>query len=461
MNTHEFLKTLWGDIPPGKVLIWTLPDKKSRWYAHFENVTADMRFHEKEDVYTGVGLAPHEGLRLPSNKRLKEWEVAGIAAFWSDIDVAHPVHKTAKQYPPSIEKALEALEQLPFAATIIVHSGHGVQLWWVLKEVWIFEDEADRERARRASQWWHQVVKGIFAEHGWDVDSTFDLPRVMRLPGTWNNKEPEDRRRVEVTGGCGERYDRQQFLDLVPEDFQATPMRARRVRSAGGGGNGGGNGNGYTVGNSGLVLDPDAEPPALKLELLQKGDVKFRKSWERNRTDLSDQSPSAYDMSLASIATRAGWSPQEILNTLITWRRKHGLVQKLRLDYYERTLEKAKAPIRQNQLLERLEAGTNEPQDEENTPIGEETESDSSSRLRDLAELLGIQIHSIDRYPKGPSSYVLHTDLGEVEIDGTHTLMNPHKFVLAVADATKFAPGNNQCSPNALAGYRPGYAICL
>ena len=222
-TTGEFLKTLWGDTPPGKVLIWTLPDKKSRWYSHFENVTADMRFHEKEDVYTGVGLAPHEGLRLPSNKRLKEWEVTGITAFWSDIDVAHPVHKTAKQYPPSIEKALEALEQLPFAATIIVDSGHGVQLWWVLKEVWIFEDEADRERARRASQWWHRVVKGIFAEHGWDVDSTFDLPRVMRLPGTWNNKEPEDRRRVEVTGGCGERYDRQQFLDLVPDRLPAPP----------------------------------------------------------------------------------------------------------------------------------------------------------------------------------------------------------------------------------------------
>ena len=339
LTTDQFLKTIWGEIPPGKVLIWTLPDKKSRWYVHFENVTADMRFHEKEDVYTGVGLAPHEGLRLPSNKRLKEWEVTGIAAFWSDIDVAHPVHKTAKQYPPSIEKALDALEQLPFAATIIVHSGHGVQLWWVLKEVWIFEDEEDRERARRASQWWHQVVKGIFAEHGWDVDSTFDLPRVMRLPGTWNNKEPEDRRRVEVTGGCGERYDRQQFLDLVPEDFQATPMRARRNRSGGSG-----NGNGFAPGASGLVLDPEAEPSFTRIETLLKLEPRFRKTWENQRPDLADQSPSAYDMALANYAVRAGWPDQEVANLLIAFRKRHRLDPKLREDYYAVTIAKAHEP---------------------------------------------------------------------------------------------------------------------
>ena len=135
---EEFLKTLWGEIPPGKVLIWTLPDKKSRWYAHFDTITADMRFHEYEDVYTGIGLAPWEGMRLASNKRLREWEVAAITAFWADIDVAHPVHKKSEQLPPSIERAMEAIAQLPFEATIIVNSGHGLQLWWVLKEVWTF-----------------------------------------------------------------------------------------------------------------------------------------------------------------------------------------------------------------------------------------------------------------------------------------------------------------------------------
>ena len=340
LTPEEFLKTLWGEIPPGKVLIWTLPDKKSRWYAHFDTITADMRFHEYEDVYTGIGLAPWEGMRLASNKRLREWEVAAITAFWADIDVAHPVHKTAKkQYPPSIERAMEAIAQLPFEATIIVNSGHGLQLWWVLKEVWLFADAEEREQARRACQWWHRLVKETFAQFGWDVDSTFDLPRVMRLPGTWNNKNPQDRRRVEVTGGSGIRYDREQFTALIPEDFKATPMGARQNASRNGG-----NGNSFTTGSSGLVLQADAQPSPLRLDTLLKLEPKFRATWEKRRPDLNDQSASAYDMALANFAVRAKWPDQEVANLLIAFRREHELELKLREKYYAVTIAKAHEP---------------------------------------------------------------------------------------------------------------------
>ena len=333
----EFLKILWGEIPPGKVLIWTLPDKKSRWYPHFETITADMRFHEYEDVYTGIGLAPWEGMRLASNKRLREWEVAAITAFWADIDVAHPVHKTAKQYPPSIERAMEAIAQLPFEATIIVNSGHGLQLWWVLKEIWLFADAEEREQARRACQWWHRLVKETFAQFGWDVDSTFDLPRVMRLPGTWNNKNPQERKRVEVTGGSGTRYGRELFTQLVPEDFKATPMGARRSTSR--------SSARFSTEGSRLVLDPEAQPSFSRMDTLLKLEPKFRATWEKNRPDLSDPSPSAYDMALANYAVKAGWPDQEIANLMVAFRRKHGLDLKLREKYYALTIGKAHEPM--------------------------------------------------------------------------------------------------------------------
>ena len=350
-TTGEFLKILWGEIPPGKVLIWTLPDKKSRWYVHFDNVDGDMRFHEYEDVYTGVGLAPKEGVRLLSNKRVEESQVAGIAAFWADIDVAHPVHKKSDQLPPSIERAMEAIAKLPLEATIIVDSGHGLQLWWVLKEIWIFTDGDDREQARRASQWWDKLVKETFAEFSWTVDSTFDLPRVMRLPGTWNNKDPQDRRRVEVTGGSGNRYAREQFTQLVPEDFKATPMGARR--NAGGSGTGE---NGATPGSSGLVLDPEAEPSRMRLDTLLKLEPEFRATWEKRRPDLPDPSPSAHDMSLANFAVRAKWPDQEVCNLLIAFRRWHGLEPKLRENYYVVTIAKAHEPMEKQQAEEDLQS---------------------------------------------------------------------------------------------------------
>ena len=359
-TTGEFLTSLWGALPQGRILIWTLPDKKSRWYVHFENVTGDMRFHEREDVYTGVGLAPKNALRLPSSKRLKEWEVAGIAAFWADIDVAHPVHKKSDRLPPSIERALEVIAKLPFQATIIVDSGHGLQLWWALEEPWLFQDDEDRELARRACQWWHRTVKEAFAAHGWTVDSTFDLARVMRLPGTWNNKDAQDRKRVEILENPGLRYGKQQFIELIPEGFQATPMGVRRSRGA--------NGSSFTQGASGLALDPDAEPSFTRMEALLKLEPRFRATWEKHRPELSDQSPSAYDMALANHAVRANWPDQEVANLLIAFRRRHGLDLKLREDYYSRTIAKAHEPMEREQAEEDQDV-LDDPQDaEEDAP---------------------------------------------------------------------------------------------
>jgi hypothetical protein len=91
-----------------------------------------------------------------------------------------------------------------------------------------------------------------------------------------------------------------------------------------------------------IVFDPNAEPPAMKLVALLDNDKKFRKTWDRKRPDLKDQSASAYDLALADITVAAGWSDQEICNLLVAFRRKHGEDLK-RLDYFVTTIKKARA----------------------------------------------------------------------------------------------------------------------
>lgn len=88
------------------------------------------------------------------------------------------------------------------------------------------------------------------------------------------------------------------------------------------------NGSARPCEEGGLRLDPAASPPAEKLSALLANDRKFRLSWERKRQDLSDQSLSTYDLSLASIAVQAAWSDQEITDLLIAFRRSHGDVGK-------------------------------------------------------------------------------------------------------------------------------------
>lgn len=65
-------------------------------------------------------------------------------------------------------------------------------------------------------------------------------------------------------------------------------------------------------------------------------------SYERKRVDLKDKSASVYDLSLTNYCVQAGWTDQEIVNLLIESRRKHGDDLKLRYDYYQRTIAKAR-----------------------------------------------------------------------------------------------------------------------
>ena len=446
MNPQEFLTTLWGNPPPGKVLVWTLPEKRSIWYDRFDTVDEDMRTHDDDAVYTGVGIAPQKGVRLTSRNRLKEGQVVGIPGLWADIDVDHPVHKKATRLPPDREQAIDAIGELPFRPTVLVDSGHGLQPWWLVEEPWLFSCPEERDLARRVIQWWHRTLQEIFAGHGWVIDSTFDLARVMRLPGTWNNKDAEDRRRVEVVEQTGPRCSRQDLLSLVPEDFEATemgPKRGKRGRSRSTGKE--------TPSGSNLVLDPGAEPSLLMMETLMELDRHFKRAWEHNRPDLPDQSPSAYDMSLASRAVQAEWIDQDVVNLLIAFRRKHRLAPKLRSDYYERTLDKARRPIEHARTVrEALDRVTSSETDGDGNAAGaqnkdedgNQTVEDEEERRARILEALSavfdkIIVAKLERFRSRSTTYVMTTDRGPVYLNSTKDILVQSRFTERVADGTQ------------------------
>ncbi|MEK6271616.1 MAG: hypothetical protein AABM42_03090 [Actinomycetota bacterium] len=82
-------------------------------------------------------------------------------------------------------------------------------------------------------------------------------------------------------------------------------------------------------------------PPETKLAALIDNSESFRGTWQRTRSEPS-WSDSEWDMSLASQAVAAGWTDQEVCDLLVAGRQKHGGKAKP-LDYYERTIGKARA----------------------------------------------------------------------------------------------------------------------
>ena len=329
MLPSDFLRLLWGDAPPGQALIWRLPGKQSTWFTRWDNVDKFCAAHQRDcDIYTGVSLL-NCGVTPGAHTRTSNITAGAIAGLWADIDIAGPHHKKPN-LPPTAEAVILELWPRP---TLIIHSGHGLQVWWLFDKPWVFANAEERQQSQMLTQWWHQRLSKHFTKKGWALDATHDLARVMRVPGTTNHKgEPvpvvmlsmEPRNRVDIGAAlalAGSLATQTPRLVVKGPEMPPTASLCQER----------------------LELNPDAMPPLVRFEALAAISEKFMRSWLHQRRDLPDQSASAYDLSLASIAAQAEWGDQEITNLLIAHRRERGEDLKLREDYYQRTIRRAKA----------------------------------------------------------------------------------------------------------------------
>ena len=199
-STLDFLRALYP-VPlselGGQLAVWSLsPEtKRSRtdWVADLG--AADgvaKRLRSTMDVYFGVALQdPALALELARRKRPNATlrrvrghaeSARAIPAVWVDLDVASGVH-TSSTLPPDAESALGLLPAIPVAPSAIVGSGGGLHVYWVLDDPWILDGEDDRLGAAsllRRVQW---ALRREAEAHGWTIDPTADLARVLRLPG--------------------------------------------------------------------------------------------------------------------------------------------------------------------------------------------------------------------------------------------------------------------------------------
>lgn len=315
MKPSEFLSALWESNPFAPILVWTLPDKKSRWLTN--PLDADIEW-ENHDVYTGVALPPLE-LELTPKQRFKSEQASAIAGLWADVDYQDDVHRNP-DYPERNE-ALKVLMKDIEQPTILVHSGHGYQPWWLFEKPWIFKNDNDKTIAENLVRRWQHTL-AIAMESG--LDSVHDLARIMRLPGSRNHKGKTP---VRVTGDyIGERKPLQWWLE---QSQGWAPLPSKQGKKE--------------LGKVNFVLRKDAELDPAKLEALLD-DVPGAKQAFEHKAKIPDKSPSGFDMALANYGAAAQLSDQEIVNLLIQARRRNLCDLLLtRYDKYQRTIQKARA----------------------------------------------------------------------------------------------------------------------
>ena len=145
--------------------------KENRWISDFlhtdyisddEKIKILMNLKNDHDIYFGVGARKRHGGRTKD-------DVLYLKTCWIDIDEKDPKKKREK---------IEELKRWFKPPTIIVDSGGGLHVYFVLKEP-VYETDFQRVVA---------VNRGLAQEFNGDRAVASDIARILRLPGTLNHK---------------------------------------------------------------------------------------------------------------------------------------------------------------------------------------------------------------------------------------------------------------------------------
>jgi hypothetical protein len=424
MNPRSFIELLWDSKPEDLyILIWTLQDKRSRWFQSAAEAAAFVEQCQGVDVYTGVGLSPED---FGTHQRCPADRIAGIGALWADLDVLSDAH-AKKALPSSLKEALTVIPpQLP--PTITVSTGNGGHAWWVFKEPLIFETDEERARAAAAAYRWQTLLRFNAATRGWAFDRLADLPRVLRIPGTCNFKDPNSPKPVVIHELSDRRYnlsDFEEFLDAA--GIPGSESQERAVR-------------GFTEDSTdnGLAVNLNAEIPAELIERWSEADMRFRNTWFRQRHDLKDQSQSGYDLALADFGVDAGLTPQQIVDLIIHHRRLHNQKQRTRGDYFQRTISRAasrngaSAPVPPAPEA----PGPSEPPPAADQPVAPvDPRAAKAALCESISAALGIRILRIVKVTGKEPTYQIELEQGRIELPNVSALIEQKSLRVAIASA--------------------------
>lgn len=284
---------------------------------------------EKYQIYYSVAWQAEKktGLQKGGIK-----DCVGGSVLWAELDLDHPIKTEGKagKYPKDYATIKNILADLP-APSVVIFSGHGFHLLWLLQKPMNVEDHNLHDKANSLPKQWLRTISYHYEKAEYTKpDATQNIDRILRLPGTFNLKDPADPVLAQIVEEetTWARYSIEYLKKyIVPADVEeARNQVAAAVAVA-----------------DDIVLSPDAELPKDKFGQLRKS-PKFRQLWEMK--DPTKKSLSEYDLAIANIAVNKDWNDQEIANLLIAFRRKHAPHDDKawkRLDYIKLTIAKARA----------------------------------------------------------------------------------------------------------------------
>lgn len=250
-------------------------------------------------IYFNTGL---QNLPLSPWARGDRGEVYAITSLSADLDL---FKDDAKKKYPTFDVAMAVLKAMPLAPSMIVFSGRGLYPLWLLQEPLIVGNDlaaADDLATRLTKAWQALLLRRLQdIDPACAMDSTGDLTRMLRVPGSVNTKAGCA---VSVITNNGLRYNEGDFAPYLPIPL-SRPRAARDGKCA--------------VTPERVRIDIERTD---KFQALLANDARFAATWLQKRPEFGSD-VSRYCMSLTDAAVRAGWSDKEIDDLRHAWCTKH------------------------------------------------------------------------------------------------------------------------------------------
>lgn len=203
MNTREFLETVWPTQGPYCLAKPWFTKEGKKTYAHkafdtINDVVSHVMLHRQNtDLYFAIHTLKTAQQLNPVNGRMKTYRthenMKEGRAFFFDLDVGPAEEGKLPKYA-SQQDAKNDLDHFLFVTNLptpfVVSSGGGLHVYWMLSEP--IESEAWRTPADKL----HWLAKKHHLRA--DPSRTTDQSSVLRVPNTFNLKNPDKPRKVEV-----------------------------------------------------------------------------------------------------------------------------------------------------------------------------------------------------------------------------------------------------------------------
>ena len=431
----EFFTNIYKNIPQDQwITIWTLRDKRTEWFKSIDKIEEYVKTLQNENVFFGIGTSR---TKHGNNKRLSAKEIDGIGCIHIDIDYGNDGHKK-HNLPPNIKEAITIANKI-IVPSYIINSGNGIHAYYLFDKYITGVQEITRAAEILKD---FQSITSAYTEY--EIDMTHDLARVLRVPTTFNCKDPQNQKECKIIVNNSDiRYSldeiassietyvsnntavktspfQQHFrekelfckpenqpknqIDYTPDEqsnlygkdliYANIPTDEK-----------------YRIINRRIVRTPDRKLSDEKFMDMKMTFEDFESVFTHKKKHKGDSSLSSYDMMLANMAATAELSEQEICDLLIqhrTYHKKHNTYDIVQFKlthptYYGSTIYKAivkyeyeKSP--EEKQIEIENAGDNK---EEATPDAVQDQI-KDQFLKQVSDVIGVEIVRAVKYDQEP-----------------------------------------------------------